>query len=125
MSSMSRNPTSRPIPPSTCWQDAPPRSAQQTRRPRQAGQAGYQGEALAQWQPGLLLVMRVAALIHQQAHPQATRPGPAGRQLAAYWQRVCSCRVGGFSVWRIGRGKRVVGDRARFDIAIISIAISL
>jgi hypothetical protein len=81
MSSMSRNPTSRPIPPSTCWQDAPPRSAQQTRRPRQAGQAGYQGEALAQWQPGLLLVMRVAALIHQQAHPQATLPGPAGRQL--------------------------------------------
>ena len=108
MSSMSRNPTSRPIPPSTCWQDAPPLSAQQTRRPRQAGQAGYQGEALAQWQPGLLLVMRVAALIHQQAHPQATLPGPAGRQLAAYWQRVCSCRVGSFSVCRLGRGRRGV-----------------
>lgn len=70
MTALGRNPTSRPITPSTCWQDAPPRSAQQTRRPRQAGQAGYQGEALAHWQPGLQLVVRVAALIHQQAHPQ-------------------------------------------------------
>ena len=105
---LGRNPTSQPIPPSTSWRDTPPRSAQQTRRPRQAGQAGYQGEALAHWQPDLQLVMRVAALIHQQPHPQATLPGPAGRQLAAYWRRVCSCRVGGFSVWRIGRGKRGV-----------------
>jgi hypothetical protein len=135
------------VPPSTRRRDVPPRSAQQTRRP------DHQGQALAQWQPGLQLVMRVAALIHQQAHPQATLPGPAGRQLAAFWRRLCSCRVGVFSVWRIGRGKRgvaqggrggthdaafpllaawlgascatpAVGARARFDIAIISIAIS-
>ena len=78
---MGRNPTSQPIPPSTCWQDAPPRSAQQNRRPRQAG---YQGEALTQWKPGLQLVVRVAALVHQQAHPQQH----CQAQQAASWRPI-------------------------------------
>ena len=57
---------------------------------------------------GFDLLVRGGGAIKADRLVLATGSHPSGRQLAASWQRVCSCRVGGFSVWRIGRGKRGV-----------------